>query len=286
MRFRKDFLIDGKVVHCQKRKSGKKTMNYMLRYRRNGFNICATSNDLEEAKRKFIQSMQKAVNQESAVKFGKMNTVQTDFHGFAEYYFEKYRKRKVSEKTFENDKYRYKNHLQPRFGKMQLSEITPYDCQEFLDGYEKQGKHKTTRELYSLLNCIFKMAMAHGIVERNPLAVVIVLKYEEKHGKALTKEEEKHGKALTKEEEKLLLEKSKGSKYQQIFALSLYTGLRPNELFTAKIDGNFIVAKNSKRKGKKVEYKKIPISIMLKPYLENVENFEFPTLEYIRKAFN
>lgn len=275
MRFRKDFLVDGKVVHCQKRKSGKKTTNYMLRYRRNGFNICATSNDLEEAKRKFIQAMQKAVNQESAVKFGKMNMVPTDFHGFAEYYFEKYRKRKVSEKTFENDKYRYKNHLQPRFGKMQLSEITPFDCQEFLDGYEKQEKHKTTRELYSLLNCIFKMAMAHGIIERNPLAVVIVLKYEEKHGKA-----------LTKEEEKLLLEESKGTKYQQIFALSLYTGLRPNELFTAKIDGNFIVAKNSKRKGKKVEYKKIPISIMLKPYLEKVENFEFPTLEYIRKAFN
>ena len=88
-------------------------------------------------------------------------------------------KRKVSEKTFENDKYRYKNHLQPRFRKMQLSEITPFDCQEFLDGYEKQEKHKTTRELYSLLNCIFKMAMALGIVERNPLAVVIVLKYEE-----------------------------------------------------------------------------------------------------------
>ena len=72
----------------------------------------------------------------------------------------------------------------------------------------------------------------------------------------ITLYEEKHGKTLTKEEEKLLLEKSKGTKYQQIFALSLYTGLRPNELFTAKIDGNFIVAKNSKRKGKKVEYKK------------------------------
>ena len=275
IRFRKDFLVDGKVVHCQKRKSGKKTTNYMLRYRRNGFNICATSNDLEEAKRKFIQAMQETVNQQQGTKMERLKTVPTEFHGFAEYYFEKYRKRKVSEKTYENDKYRYKNHLQPRFGGMEISEITPYECQEFLDSYEKQGKHKTTRELYSLLNCIFKMAMAHGIIERNPLAVVIVLKYEEKHGKA-----------LTKEEEKLLLEKSKGTKYQQIFALSLYTGLRPNELFTAKIDGNFIVAKNSKRKGKKVEYKKIPISKMLKPYLEKVENFEFPTLEYIRKAFN
>ncbi len=50
--------------------------------------------------------------------------------------------------------------------------------------------------------------------------------------------------------------------------LSLYTGLRPNELETAKIDGNFIIAVNSKRKTRKVEYKKIPISKMLAPYLK------------------
>ena len=42
--------------------------------------------------------------------------------------------------------------------------------------------------------------------------------------------------------------------------LALYTGLRPNELYTAKIEGNFIVAINSKRKNRKLEYKKIPIS--------------------------
>ena len=39
-------------------------------------------------------------------------------------------------------------------------------------------------------------------------------------------------------------------------AISLFTRLRPNELSTAKIEGNFIVAINSKRKNGKVEYKK------------------------------
>lgn len=60
--------------------------------------------------------------------------------------------------------------------------------------------------------------------------------------------------------------------------LALYTGLRPNELYTAKIEGNFIVAINSKRKNRKLEYKKIPISKMLKPYIAN--GLIIPNIKY------
>ena len=91
-----------------------------------------------------------------------------------------------------------------------------------------------------------------------------------------------HGVALTKEEEKKLLQGVKGTKYEYIFALALYTGLRPNELETAKIEGD-IVAKNSKRKGGKVEYKKIPICTMLKPYLEGVKILNFLRLNIYEK---
>ena len=52
-----------------------------------------------------------------------------------------------------------------------------------------------------------------------------------------------------------------------MFAVGLYTGMRPNEYETARLEGDFIVAVNSKRKNGKVEYKKIPITPMLKPYL-------------------
>ena len=67
-----------------------------------------------------------------------------------------------------------------------------------------------------------------------------------------------------------------------MFAVALYTGLRPNEYKTAKIQGAFIVAVNSKRKTKKVEYKKIPISPMLRPYLEGVTELRFYRVEHIR----
>ena len=48
-----------------------------------------------------------------------------------------------------------------------------------------------------------------------------------------------------------------------------HTGLRPNEWKTAEIDGDFIIAVNSKRKHKRTEYKKIPIIKSLRPYLVN-----------------
>lgn len=269
MRFRKEFLINDRLVRCRRRVSGRKTINYEIRYRKHGFNIAVSSNDIEEAKKKFIQALQ------AADKGEQKPTVSTTFCEFAEYYFNNYRKRKVAKLTFENDMYRYNRHIKPYFGSMQLKEITPSCCQKLLDGFVEKGQTKTNNEVYSLLNGIFKMAIAHSIISKNPLAVVII----EKHKRT-------HGSALTKEEEQKLLESLKGSRYQTLMAVALYTGLRPNEYATARIEGDFIIAINSKRKNKKVEYKKIPIIPMLKGYLNGVEKFDFPRLEYMRDNFN
>ena len=86
------------------------------------------------------------------------------------------------------------------------------------------------------------------------------------------------GVALTLEEERLFKNALKDNRYISAFMLALYTGLRPNELYTAKIEGNFIVAINSKRKNRKLEYKKIPISKMLKPYIAN--GLIIPNIKY------
>lgn len=55
--FRKDFRTAGCVAHVQRRKSGKNSWNYMIRYRKHGYNILACSNNLEEAKQKFIAKL-------------------------------------------------------------------------------------------------------------------------------------------------------------------------------------------------------------------------------------
>ena len=75
------------------------------------------------------------------------------------------------------------------------------------------------------------------------------------------------------------------TKYQTLFALALYTGLRPNEYSTAKIEDNFILAVNSKRKTKRVEYKKIPITPMLRPYIQDIDCFEIVNRDVIREKF-
>lgn len=191
------------------------------------------------------------------------------FSEFANYYFENYRKRKVTQTTLYNDKSRLKNHIIPYFKDKRIKDIRPLECQDFIDKLAEKST-KTSNECFSLLNGIFKYAIAQGIISANPLSIVLV----ERHDST-------HGKALTKEEEKILLNGTKGTRYQILFAVALYTGLRPNEYKTARIEGKFIIAKNSKRKNGKLEFKRIPISPMLKPYIATDTEFNFPCKEYM-----
>lgn len=158
---------------------------------------------------------------------------------------------------------------------MQLKKITPKNCQILLDKLKADGKGKTAEDLFTILNLIFKAAVKHGLIPNNPMDMV----FHQKH-------EREHGKALTKAEERLLLEKTADTPYQLMFAIALYTGLRPNEYKTARIEDNFIVANNSKRKNGKTELKKIPVTPMLKPYLEDITELYFTRLEQIRNKFN
>ena len=99
------------------RKSGRKATNYEIRYRREGFNISVSSNDLESAKAKFVYALieaeelrqeefQRIMDEEKELKrVARLKEVGAPdtFHEFAMYYFEKYRSRKVSALTLEND---------------------------------------------------------------------------------------------------------------------------------------------------------------------------------------
>lgn len=267
-KFRQLFRVQGMTARVYRRQSNAGNYNYEIRLRTHGYNIYASSNNLEEAKRKFID---KLVEYE---KYGdtRSNVPQT-FVKFTEYFFDNFYSRKVAAETLRVAKSQFKNHLSPYFGDVPIRRIVPKKCQELYDGLEEQGKGKTAEDVFSLLNVIFKAAIKHAIITHNPLDMVF-------H----TKHEREHGTALTKEEEKKLLTETAGTPYQLMFAIGLYTGMRPNEYFTAKIEGDFIVANNSKRKNGKAELKKIPITPMLKPYLQPlVGKLEFTRLEQIRK---
>ena len=205
----------------------------------------------------------------------KERTIPTTFDKFSNYYFEKFYKRKVCDTTYRVAMSNYKNHVLPHFCDIPLKQITADKCQELLDRLIEEDKVRTEENVFTMLNMIFKAAVKHGVMAHNPIDMVF-------H----TKHEREHGKALTKDEEKLLLSSTAGTPYQRMFAIGLYTGLRPNEYKTAVVEENFIVANNSKRKNGKVELKKIPITPMLRPYLEGVKELHFTRLEQIRHKFN
>lgn len=266
--FRHSFRAEGQTICYRKRKRGKRSCSYEARYRRQGYNISVSSTSLDGLKKRFIEALHK---QEKRSGFP---AVPTTFREFAMYYFENFRKRKVRPETYKKNVNQLNNHLVPVFDSMPVKLITPLQCQELIDGFFQRGYGRTGEELHTLLNCTFKMAIAHGIIERNPLAVI----FSEKHIRV-------HGKVLTIEEERLLLEKTARTRYQLLFAVVLYTGLRPCEYRTARIEGKFIVAQNRKRKTRIVEYKKIPVTPMLRPYLVDVDTLQFPRIEHIRQKF-
>ena len=267
--FRIEFRTDGCTARIRRRPTGKNSFTYDIRYRRNGYNICVTDKNLEKCKKKFIEKLK------TAEKVPKTkNGTPTSFNKFAMFYFEKFRIRKVTKQTYDSDLRRYKRWLQPYFKEKLLQNITALECQTLIDDISNSGKGKTASEVYSLMSIIFKGAIAHDIMKKNPLDIVI----HEKH-------KGEHGKALSKEEETILLNATAGTNYQLMFALALYTGMRPNEYSTAKREGDFIVCKNSKRKNGKEEYKKIPISPMLKPYVRDMQEFNFYNLYTLREKF-
>lgn len=269
-KFRQLFRVQGMTARVYRRESGNSNQNYEIRLRTHGYNIYASSNNLEEAKHKFIDKLMEFE------KYGDTkSTVPDTFVKFTEYFFDNFYSRKVVASTLRVAKSQFKNHLSPYFGDIPIRRIVPKQCQALFDGLEERGKGKTAEDVFTLLNLIFKAAIKHGIIKHNPLDMVFHSKHEREHGTALTKEEEKK-----------LLAETAGTPYQQMFAVGLYTGMRPNEYYTAKVEGDFIVANNSKRKNGKTELKKIPITPMLAPYVKDGDKLKFYRLEQIRHKFN
>ena len=264
--FKKEFIANGLVAHVIKKESGKHSYCYEIRYRSNGYNIIASSTDLAEAKRKFLEkTLPENIDKyyRPKVVFGR---VPTTFCAFSAYYFEVKRKVKVTKDTFEKDLSRFNKHLAPRFQEKPLSRITLVECQDVIDNLIEQEKFKTASEVLSLLRAIFDFAKDNHIILHSPVDAVVFGGYERESGVA-----------LSFEEEKLLIDSLHEPLFDVAIALLLYCGLRPNEVETAEIDGEFIKAKNSKRKKKNRKtvsrnektHKWIPILPQLRPFISN-----------------
>lgn len=260
--FRSEFRINGCTTRLRKRGN-----SYEIRYRRNGYNVTACANTREKAKQKFIEKLNTTQPQASDV------GVPTKYNEFVEYWFENYYKERVISQTYANGVRLFQRWIKPRFETVDLKRIMPGTCKELLQGIKNKGLEKTADDVHSILNQTLKMAVAYNLIPRNPLAVISFKQHERKNGTRLTLDEQTR-----------LLTDCK-PQYRYFFAVYLYAGLRPGEIYSVQLGERFITSLNLKQKNHKVEYKRIPIIPKLRPYL-NEAPAKLPTLAYIRKEFN
>ncbi|WP_407634483.1 tyrosine-type recombinase/integrase [Lactiplantibacillus plantarum] len=79
-------------------------------------------------------------------------------------------KNTVKESTYVKTVGYFKHHILPAFGNLQIKRITVAYCQKVIDGWFKQFKKYQTIMNYAAL--IFKYAVKHSIIERNPIDLI------------------------------------------------------------------------------------------------------------------
>ena len=242
--FKKHFILNGYIAHVIKRKSGKNGFYYEIRYRRNGYNIRGASVDINEAKRIFLEktlpeNIGKYLVAKQKSGFNLLEEIFEEWHA--------YKKGTVVDKEHLRFRVNF-NGLPEEIRKKPITEIRTID----IDAILKEVKPRKYEELRTLFNGIFKYATASGIITHNPVALIKFKRAERQSRESLSK-----GEILA------FLERIKEPKYDNIrqFAYILYFfGLRPCEIDEeTHREGEFLIARNRKRKNGKIEYKKIPV---------------------------
>ena len=238
----------------------------------NGNVIFACSQNVEECQIKFMEQLSKFLSiqrdENGNTHEFRTTTAGVLFSEFAERWFENIHKNKVIETTYYSDHTTFWKHVIPVFGDRRLRSITSADCIDFISSLLATGHERMTEQCDGLLRQVFDYAVNSELIPKNPLAAFKRVKGERENGVPLTKEEERE-----------LLKALEGTKYELRYVVALYTGVRPCEISSIKINGEFIVAQNRKQKNqKRIVFKKIPITPMLQPYLpklrEALQNWE------------
>ena len=235
-----------------------------FRYRKNGINKSFSSVKFKIAKEKALDFVRELNAQEMDYTDKSIR-----FANFAENYLQTVKRYNVTPKTFKNEYNRYQNYILPRFKMFRVREIKAPLIQRFLNSVVETGHFRTAEACFYILKMIFEYAVNCELINRNPVLAVQIPMHQRNTGTA-----------LTIEDEKAFIKNLDGTIYKTRILVLLYTGCRPCELPTAELkhDG-FITFRNLKQKHGAVEYKDIPITPMLAPYIEDIKKelpFTYP----------
>lgn len=242
--FKKVFIANGLVAHVIKRKSGKRTFYYEIRYRAHGYHIAAGSVDIRKAKEKFLFKTSPGEIEKYRIENIKKerDTLQEIFD---EWYMIK--DGTITNKALQRFDMDF-SALPEKLKKTPIGKIRSGDIKNVMHGV----KPRKYEELRTLFNGIFKYAIASGIITYNPVSMIKFIKAERQTRDALSEDEILQ--FLKK------IEEPKYARIKQGAYLLYFFGLRTCEVDEeVRREGDFLIARNRKRKNGKIEYKKIPI---------------------------
>ena len=261
-KYRKLFKYGTVVATVAKKKNGV----YEVRCQINHIRYYGCSKRLELAKLKFIEDLHREKEPKKSVTVV-LEPVIEDAPLMTNDYFYSWinevKKPTIKANTYNGYNNLYDCHLKTYFKGMTLKDVTTKYVQVKINELIV-GKHfRTAKKIKTMLGDMFKFAVNNGDIPNNPLANVIVPKYDENHGEAITLEEEKH---LVD----FLIESR--DKYVQAYVFLIYTGMRIGELATAKLENGWISLTSEKvRFGLKDKIRHIPVSPMLTKVLPYID---------------
>lgn len=248
--FKKEFIANGCVAHVTKRPSGKDGVYYEIRYRRNGYNITVSNKDLSKAKQLFIERTAHLdePTKPKAITFGQM----------ADEWLS-YKKGKITDSTWRGYSVHAQKYITAEMRRRDIRVIRTAQLSEFMSQFENQPR--MYEEMRILLNSVFKYALLNGVISHNPVTLI-----------PFKRAERISRRALTEGEIRAFLHNIQEPRFNKVrqTALTLYFfGVRPCELDDeAHFEDGFLVCRNRKRKGGKIEYKKIPVPEQAKEFID------------------
>lgn len=240
--FKKEFIANGCVARIIKRPSGKNTFCYEIRYRRNGYNISVSNTDLNKAKELFVVATN---NLESPI-----NTAQGKLKfGVILGEWLNYKKGKIAEQTWKEYAGNAKTYIPEELRERSIKNIRTAELDTLLQELDNPRKYEDVR---TLLNSVFKYAIASGIITHNPVTLIPFIRAERKKRDRITRVQILN--FLTR------IKDCRFDRIRQLAYVLYFFGLRPCEIDKeAHFENGFLICRNRKRKNRKIEYKKIPI---------------------------
>lgn len=241
--FKREFIANGCVGRIIKRPSGKNGFYYEIRYRRNGYNISVSNKDIKKAKELFVAATHNLeLYKKSALNKLKFSTITSEWL--------EYKKNKIAFQTWQGYGSNIKKYFTDELCNRQITDIRTIDVDRFMRQFEENPRGY--EDMRTVLNQIFKYAIASGIIVHNPVTLV-----------PFKRAERKARDRLSDIQILAFLQRLKEPRFDRVRQLAYvlyFFGLRPCEIDDeTRFENGFLICRNRKRKNGKIEYKKIPV---------------------------